>query len=132
MNYITTILIALVVFLAIDFLWLGIIAKGFYEKHLGHIFADKFKMWPAFVFYPLYAAGLAVFVLKPSLNQGYSLLQVFLLGAFFGIIAYGTYNLTNFITIGGWPLKGLLVDISWGGFVTGTTSMITYYLVSLI
>lgn len=128
MRILLTLLITLVVFLVVDFLWLGVIAKDFYKGQLGHVFSSGFKLWPALIFYPLYALGVVVLVVQPALNQGYSLGRTFLLGALLGLMSYGAYNLTNLMTIENWPLKAVLVDMSWGGFVTGLSSLVSYYL----
>ncbi|SRR6056297_473695 len=129
MKYLFIFFIILISFLILDSLWLGLVAKRFYQKHLGKFFASKFKFWPALIFYPLYGLGVLIFIIKPALNNGSSLLSVFLLGAFFGIIAYATYNLTNLITLKDWPMVSVLVDIAWGGFVTGAVSVITFLFV---
>ena len=129
MKHIFIFLIILISFSILDSLWLGVVAKKFYQKHLGRFFASKFKFWPALIFYPLYGFGVFMFVIKPALDNSTSLLSVFLLGALFGIIAYATYNLTNLVTLKDWPIKSVLVDIAWGGFVTGAVSVISFLIV---
>ena len=39
-------------------------------------------------------------------------------GAVFGIVAYGTYNLTNMATIKDWPSNIVWIDMIWGGTLT--------------
>ncbi len=129
MKYLLMFFVILISLLILDSLWLGVVAKKFYQKHLGRFFASEFKFWPALIFYPLYGLGVLTFILKPALNNESSLLSVFLLGALFGIIAYATYNLTNLITLENWPIISVLVDISWGGFVTGIVSVISFLIV---
>lgn len=90
---------ALILFLAADSLWLGVVAKNFYRQHLGEFLAPSFKLWPALIFYPLYLFGLTVFVLSPTLREGKGLTTVFLLAFLFGFIPYGTYNLTKMATM---------------------------------
>lgn len=45
-------------FLIVDLLWLGIFAKGFYQRQIGHLMADQVN-WPAaLMFYAVYMAGI--------------------------------------------------------------------------
>jgi len=114
--------IALVILIIFDAAWLGVIAKSFYGKHLGYIIAKNIAWWAVALFYPLFVFGLTVFVLLPNIN-GASYLKVFILGALFGLIAYSTYNLTNAATIKDWPIIITPIDVLWGSFVGGATSL---------
>ena len=80
---------ALVGFLAIDMLWLGVVARGFYQRHLGFLFADQVNWWAAFSFYLLFVAGVLVFAVVPALQAG-SLSRALLLGGLLGLLTYGT------------------------------------------
>ncbi|MEJ5357076.1 MAG: DUF2177 family protein [Desulfobacterales bacterium] len=103
----------LVVFFAVDMLWLGWVARGFYRKHLGHWLAAE-PHWPAAVlFYLLFILGVLVFVVLPGLASG-SLGRTLALGALFGLVTYATYDLTNLATARDWPLVVTLVDMAWG------------------
>ena len=51
----------LVGFLAIDFVWLAFVARGFYRKYLGFLLADQPNWWAAAAFYLLFVAGIVVF-----------------------------------------------------------------------
>src|SRR5512137_715324 len=106
-------LITLAVFFAIDMVWLGVVAKTFYRKHVGYLMATKVG-WPAAVlFYLLFVAGLVVFAVRPALAAG-APPKALLLGAFLGLVAYATYDLTNQATVKGWPVVVTLVDLIWG------------------
>ena len=94
---------ALVGFLAIDMLWLGVVARGFYRRQLGFLLADQVNWWAAFSFYLLFVAGVLVFAVVPALQAG-SLSRALLLGGLLGLLTYGTYDLTNLATVKGWPL----------------------------
>ena len=59
--------IALPVFFAIDMLWLGLIAKGFYAKQIGPLMKPDINWTAAIVFYLIFIAGLVVFVITPAL-----------------------------------------------------------------
>jgi len=103
--------VSTVVFFAIDMVWLGLVARGFYRRQLGGLLAEQVN-WPAaVVFYLLYIAGIVVFVTLPAAREG-SLARALGLGAFFGLVAYATYDLTNLATLKGWPLGVSLVDIA--------------------
>jgi uncharacterized membrane protein len=113
-TYITLYLLSLPVIILGDALWLGLIAKDFYWSRLGHLLGDV--VWqPAVVFYLLFVAGITYFVSYPLVDA--SLSKVALNGAFFGFIAYATYDLTNHATMRDWPLSVTLTDMVWGAFL---------------
>lgn len=112
-------LVVIVAMPIIDGIWLGVVTRSFYSAHIGHLFGD-FKMAPAIVFYLMYAAALVYFVIQP--HAGESLAKIFLTGAFFGLAAYGAYDLTNQATIKDWPLVVTVADMAWGAFVSGLLS----------
>ncbi len=105
--------ITLVGFLAIDFVWLAFVARGFYRSQLGFLLSDQPNWWAAVVFYLLFVAGLLVFAVIPGLQTG-SLRNALLLGAFFGLVTYATYDLTNLATVKNWPWIVTVVDMAWG------------------
>jgi uncharacterized membrane protein len=105
--------ITLVVFFSIDMLWLGIVAKDFYAKHLGYLMAPKVNWIAAFVFYLLFILGLLVFVIQPALALD-SWSKLILTAALFGLVTYATYDLTNLATLKDWPLLITIVDLAWG------------------
>jgi len=120
-------LLALAVFFAVDMVWLGLVAKGFYRRHLGAMLSPKVN-WPAAIlFYLLFIAGLVVFVIKPVLLKG-GTLEAAVLGAFFGLICYATYDLTNLATLKNWPLVVTVVDLVWGSALGGGVSILTVIL----
>jgi uncharacterized membrane protein len=111
--YLTT----LFVFFAVDMVWLGLVAKTFYRNQIGFILADPVN-WPAAIlFYLLFTAGIVVFVVLPGLNSG-SLRDTLLRAAFFGLITYATYDLTNLATLKDWPVILTVVDLGWGMILT--------------
>lgn len=123
--YIKVFLIALVIFLAIDFLWLGFVAKSLYDKELGHLLKQEFNLVAAFIFYFIFVVALSIFVIVPSVESN-SLLKALLLGALFGLATYATYDLTNYATLEGFPLNIVIIDILWGTFLGMITSTLTY------
>ena len=118
-------LIALPVFFAIDMVWLGLVAKGFYRRQIGSLTRESVG-WPAAIaFYLLFILGLVVFVVAPAMDDG-SWLRALLLGALFGLIAYATYDLTNLATLRDWPLLVTVVDLTWGAVLAASVSIATY------
>ena len=117
--------ITLATFLAIDLVWLGVIARSFYRNHLGFLMAPSTNWWAASVFYLLFVLGIVFFVLVPSL-QAESLGTAVVRGAFFGLITYATYDLTNLATLQDWPLFLSIVDIAWGTVLAVATSSVGF------
>ena len=114
-------LISALIFLIIDVIWLSFSVKSFYRPNIGHLLLDTPIMWAAILFYLIYVIGLAVVIIEPSLD--YQNTQKFLIKAFmFGLVAYGTYNLTNMATIKGWSPNVVFVDMIWGGSLTTFSS----------
>lgn len=114
-------LISALIFLIIDLIWLSFSVKSFYRPNIGHLLLETPVMWAAILFYLIYVIGLAVVIIEPSLD--YQNTQKFLIKAFmFGLVAYGTYNLTNMATIKGWSPNVVFVDMIWGGSLTTFSS----------
>jgi uncharacterized membrane protein len=121
------------VFFAIDILWLGVIARGFYRRNLGFILSPDVNWVAAVGFYLIYIAGIIFFAVRPSLVSS-SLSEAALLGGLFGFFTYATYDLTNMATIKDWPFKIVVVDILWGtclcALVAGLSFLIARRLLS--
>ncbi len=131
----TTILayfLSLILLLVFDGIWLLFVIKNFIEKNIGHLMADSAKIWPAIIFYPVYALGILVFIVLPAINNNTDLWKVFLLGGLLGLVAYGAYDFTNHATLKDWPLAMTIVDIFWGISVTGTVALLTVYLTRIL
>jgi uncharacterized membrane protein len=116
--------IALAVFFAIDMIWLGVVAKGFYRRHLGELMGPKVNWIAAMLFYLLFIVGLLVFAIRPALVDGAPLHALFF-GALLGLISYATYDLTNLATLKDWPLVVTVVDLVWGTILGGAVSFIS-------
>jgi len=120
-------LITLAVFFLIDMIWLGVVAKGFYRRHLGTMLSPKVNWAAAILFYLLFIVGLLVFVIKPALISGEPLKALFF-GALFGLISYATYDLSNLATLKDWPLIVTIVDLIWGSVLGGAVSFFSVLL----
>ena len=111
--YLKLYLLTIPVFFAVDLLWLGVLAKDFYQNNLSHLLSPEVN-WPAaLLFYFMYIAGIILFSVKPGL-EAQSLAKTVLWGALFGFFTYAPYDLTNLATLRDWPLKVVVVDIAWG------------------
>jgi uncharacterized membrane protein len=121
--------IALIVFLIIDMIWLGLVAKNFYQNNIGHLMTTNVNYIAALIFYLLFIVGLVVFVIQPSLETK-RLQDVLLRGALFGLITYATYDLTNLATLKDWPLLVTVVDLIWGMVLSTSVATATYLIAS--
>jgi len=124
-NILLMYLLTLLVFFLIDMVWLGLVAKNFYRRHLGEMLSPKVN-WPAAIlFYLLFIAGLLMFVIEPAQGRA---LQALWKGALFGLIAYATYDLTNLATLNNWPLQVTVVDLLWGTVLGAAVSFFSVML----
>ena len=109
------------VMVALDMLWLGVVAKPMYTQGIGHLMAAQPNVPVAVVFYLMYAVGLVMFAVWPAAGTaGWT--QALVKGALFGFFAYATYDLTNLATLKDWPIGLSLVDITWGTCVSGVSA----------
>jgi uncharacterized membrane protein len=115
----------------LDQAWLGLAAKAFYRKQLGHLTADGIR-WPAAaLFYLLFSAGLLHFVVLPMAGTG-TAGQAAFNGALFGLFAYSTYELTNLATLRKWPVLVTVVDILWGLTLAAVVSTVSWWIAGVI
>ncbi len=118
----------LLLFLATDALWLGVVARRFYVEQLGALMRESPAWIAAGGFYLFYVAGIVYFAVAPALGAG-NWKTAALNGALLGLLAYGTYDMTNLATLKGWPLTMSLVDLVWGGVLTAASATGGYFLV---
>lgn len=119
------------VFMVIDLVWLGFIAKDLYRKYLGFIMAPSVNWAAAIGFYMLFIVGMIFFVIQPAIQRE-SITYGLLAGGFFGLITYGTYDLTNLATLKDWPLNITAIDLVWGTSLCALTSAISFALYRLV
>lgn len=116
----------LATFLALDLVWIGVVANAFYKRELAGLArmdGDNFaiRLGPALVLYPLIVLGLFIFVLPRAGGQP---LQAALWGGLFGVIGYGVYDLTNYATLTQFTLRMTVVDMCWGAVLSATTAAV--------
>jgi uncharacterized membrane protein len=114
-----------VVFFGLDFVWLSRML-GFYRSEMGGLLLEQPKLGFAAGFYALYVVGIVALVVVPALGGG-GWGQALLMGALLGLVAYGTYDMTNMSTLKGWSLNLALVDMAWGTFVTAVAASAGYF-----
>ncbi len=123
---IATYIVSLLVFLAIDAIWLGFIARDFFVTQMGPLLRDDPNLVVAAAFYLVFVAGIIYFAVLPALREG-SFMMAVLNGAFLGLLAYGTYDITNLAVLKGYPPLLAAVDMTWGTFLSGLTAGAGYY-----
>jgi uncharacterized membrane protein len=109
-----------IVLFGLDFIWLSRMF-GFYQSQMVGLLLDKPRLGYAAAFYAVYVIGVVVLVVLPSASTG-SWVNALLGGALLGLVAYGTYDMTNMAVLKGYQLPVALVDMAWGTFVTAVAA----------
>ena len=117
-RYVVLYLVTLCVIVPIDFLFLGVVAKGFFTSQVGHLLGE-IKLVPAILFYLIYVAGIVIFV---SGGVGMTWQSTLLYGALFGLFCYATFELTSMSMLKNWSWAVVVIDIAWGSFVTAVSA----------
>jgi uncharacterized membrane protein len=125
MRHVVAYAAAAVVFLGLDFAWLGFVAKSAYRSWIGPLMRDEIHVTAAVLFYLVYVVGLVIFAISPALKEG-AWQTAALYGALFGFFAYGTYELTNYATLKDWPLAMVAVDMAWGTALSAVAASAGY------
>lgn len=123
--------IALPIFLLVDMTWLGFIAKNFYRNQIGSLLKSDVNWWAAILFYLLFLAGLVFFVIEPAMEKK-QWIQALTTGAFFGLVTYATYDLTNLAVAKDWPILVTIVDLMWGTTLGAIVAVLTYFIAQKI
>jgi uncharacterized membrane protein len=117
-RYAVLYLATLIVIIPIDFLFLGLVAKGFFTSQVGDMLGE-IRLAPAILFYLLYVVGILIFV---SGSPDATWQSTLLYGALFGFFCYATFELTSLSLLRHWTWPVVIVDVSWGTFVTAVSS----------
>ncbi len=120
-TYAAASLVAFFFFLVVDIIWLSYATRLIYRPQIGPLLLEKPAVPAAVAFYLLFGVGLAVLVVRPALDAA-SIFAALWMGALFGLVAYGTYDLTNAATLKGWSLTVTIVDMLWGAFLAGLSA----------
>lgn len=108
-------------FFALDIAWLGFIAKGFYQRQMGHLLADQTKWGAAIAFYLIYVAAVVILCVLPAVEKQ-SVVRALALGAVFGLAAYAAFDLTSLALLKGFPSGVVPIDLAWGVVLTASVS----------
>jgi uncharacterized membrane protein len=117
-------LIALVIFVILDAIWLGIISRNLYSKYIGYIMTETPNWVAAILFYLLFITGIIVFIVLPGLEEK-NILITLGKAALFGLVTYATYDLTNLATLKSWPIQITIIDLIWGTFLSSIVGVTT-------
>ncbi len=131
MRYAVAYFVTAVVFLGLDAIWLTQIALGMYRRELAGLLLDQPNLAVARIFYLVFVAGIVILAIAPALNGG-NWVNALLMGAVLGLVAYGTYDITNLSTLRNWSLTVTLADLAWGTALTGVSATIGYWAVSAL
>jgi uncharacterized membrane protein len=118
-RYAVLYLVTLFVLVPLDFLFLGVVAKDFLTSQVGNMLGE-IKLAPAILFYLLYVVGIVIFV---SGGADATWQTTLLYGALFGFFCYATFELTSMSLLRNWSWAVVVVNISWGTFVTAVASI---------
>lgn len=121
MNVFFLYLVTAVIFLVVDVIGLKVLIKPVFDRHVGHLFAEDFRLGAAGLFYLGYVAGIVWFVSAPALRDG-ATTTALLNGAVLGLLAYGTYEFTNYATLKDWTLQQVVLDTIWGAALTAVSA----------
>jgi len=111
----------LVIFLGVDAVGITKLIRPVFERHVGDLLADPFRVGPAAFFYSLYIVGVLYFVSLPALRENQPT-QALIGGVLIGLMCYGTYEFTNLATLRDWSWEQVITDTLWGGALTGASA----------
>ncbi len=123
--------ITAVIFFGLDFAWLSLSLNSVYKRHLGSLLLDKPNLPIAGLFYLIYVVGILAFAVMPAIDSG-NWIRALWAGALLGLVAYGTYDMTNLSTLNGWSGFVSIVDMIWGTAVTGGAATAAYFIMRAI
>lgn len=126
MIFVKSYIAGLLAFLVIDFIWLKYVALSFYRSNIGHLMTDKPNLAVAGLFYLFYVIGVIVLAVNPALEKQ-SWMIAMLYGGLLGLVAYGTYDITNLATLKDWPPIVTIIDMIWGTVLTASVATISYF-----
>ena len=130
-HYLKLYCLTIPIFFLLDILWLGFIAKDFYQHHLGFLLRPKVDWVTAIVFYLIYNVGILIFAVSPGI-ESQSWTRALVLGALYGFFTYATYELTNLALVENWPFRVVIVDILWGIVLCSIVSVSSFFIAQRI
>lgn len=126
MTYVKAYLGTLLAFLLIDAIWLGVITRGYYAEQIGHLMRESPNFLAAGGFYLIYVAGIVILAVTPAISAE-SWRVAAALGAVLGLVAYGTYDMTNLAVMRDWPVAMTVIDMAWGTGLTAAAAVAGFF-----
>lgn len=123
------VIVGLVIIIALDFLWLGIVMKSFYIDQVGSLLRMKeggmdARIAPAVLVWLCLSAAIVLFALPKATTWPEALAW----SALLGFLIYGVYDLTNYALFKTWPLGVVAADMAWGAVLNGITGLVLWFL----
>jgi len=128
MRFIAGYVAFLIAFGICDAIWLGTMTAKLYKPALGDLIVEPVRYVPAALFYFGFPLGVMHFAVMPALRDGHASMAL-VNGALIGLMAYATYDLTNYATLRPWTLTITMADIVYGTLVVGFCSWVAYEVV---
>lgn len=111
--------VVIITVLLLDYLWLKLFMKNFYQGQLKSQLKQNPNYFSAGIVYILLAIGIVFFVLRPTQTVS----EAMAFGALFGFVVYGVYDFTNNSVLHDYGIKVSLVDLVWGTFLCGSAAL---------
>ena len=121
MKYASAFFAIIIVILVLDVLWLKFVMGSIFKSEIGDIALQTPRLAPAVMFYLMYAVGVLILVAIPGASMPWY--RALATGALLGLMAYGTYELTNMATLKPWTWKIASIDMAWGTFITAVSAV---------
>ena len=128
MRFIVAYIAVAVVFFGLDFLWLSRFALDMYKREIGPLLLDQPNLLISALFYLVFVLGLVLLVVLPAVNGG-NWVSALWMGAVLGLVAYGTFDITNLATLKGWSQTLALADLAWGTALSAVSATAGYLVV---
>jgi uncharacterized membrane protein len=121
-------LLTLGVLICVDLILVSSI-KNSYNKMINEIQGSPMdaRILPALLAYPVMALGVFLFVV-PKIRKNNIAADAITYGASFGLVLYGTYDLTIYCVLSKWWLSVVIIEIIGGMFVmTFVSGLVKYF-----
>lgn len=127
MHYFLPSIAGIISFMALDYLWLAVIAKDFYLTKLkSHVTIENGSLVPYLPAVPLVYLVAIVAIWVFVLSQAKTGLSAFGYGALLGFLMYALYDFTNLATLRDYSWSIAIVDSIWGAFIMGTVALLMF------
>ena len=116
----------LLFFLIVDYFMIIKVISPIFQSSVSELLREQPNLAAAAIFYIFYVSGVYWFGTLAGIRSG-SVFTALFSGLFLGLLAYATYEVTNFSTLKGWTVQMVVVDVIWGGVLGGLTASVGYY-----